>query len=297
MPDRQGSSRTKEERRLKSTIPDSSLKEGEESMVQRSIVKIDEEKCTGCGLCIPACAEGALRIVDGKAKLVSDKYCDGLGACLGECPEGAITIEKREADEFDEEAVEEHLKRETSVPTVHHAHPTHQPCPSAQVMHFEKKLTEKETVETPQEIESTLTQWPVQLMLLPTNAPFFENADLLITADCVPFAYANFHNDLLRGRKLVVGCPKLDDAEFYKKKLTEIFKRSNIKSVTVVNMEVPCCFGLYHLVKEALDSSEKTIPLRQETISMKGNKVTGTKRKGSTGNILSASTRISHAPR
>ena len=273
------------------------MKESEEGMIQRSIVKIDEEKCTGCGTCIPACAEGALKIVDGKAKLVSDKYCDGLGACLGECPQGAITIEKREAEEFDEEAVEEHLKKKPSTPTVHGAHPTHQPCPSAQVMHFERNITEKETVKTPEEIESTLTQWPVQLTLLPTNAPFFENADLLITADCVPFAYANFHNDLLRGRKLVVGCPKLDDAEFYKKKLTEIFKRSNIKSVTVVNMEVPCCFGLYHLVKEALDSSEKAIPLRQETISMKGNKVTGIKRKVSTGNILSAATRTSHAPR
>ena len=266
-------------------------------MVLRSIIRIDEEKCTGCGLCIPSCVEGALKIVDGKAKLVSDKYCDGLGACLRECPQGAITIEKREAEEFDEEAVEEHLKKKPSTPTVHGAHPTHQPCPSAQVMHFERNITEKETVKTPEEIESTLTQWPVQLTLLPTNAPFFENADLLITADCVPFAYANFHNDLLRGRKLVVGCPKLDDAEFYKKKLTEIFKRSNIKSVTVVNMEVPCCFGLYHLVKEALDSSEKAIPLRQETISMKGNKVTGIKRKVSTGNILSAATRTSHAPR
>jgi len=260
------------------------LKESEERMVQRSIVKIDEEKCTGCGLCIPACAEGALKIVDGKVKLVSDKYCDGLGACLGECPQGAITIEKREAEEFDEEATEEHLKRKPSVPTVHHAHPTHQPCPSAQVMNFERNLTEKETVKTPEEMESMLTQWPVQLTLLPTNAPFLENADLLIAADCVPFAYANFHNDFLRGRKLVVGCPKLDDAEFYKEKLTEIFKRSNIKSVTVVNMEVPCCFGLYRLVKEALDSSGNAIPLRQETISIKGNKITGMKRKVSTGN-------------
>ncbi|MDH5418803.1 MAG: 4Fe-4S binding protein [Candidatus Bathyarchaeota archaeon] len=253
-------------------------------MVLRSIVKIDEEKCTGCGLCIPACAEGALKIVDGKAKLVSDKYCDGLAACLGECPQGAITIEKREAEEFNEEAVEEHLKRKPSVPTVHHAHPIHQPCPSAQVMHFERNRTEKEIVKIPGETESMLTQWPVQLTLLPTNAPFFENADLLIAADCVPFAYANFHNEFLRGRKLVVGCPKLDDAEAYKKKLTEIFKQSNIKSVTVVNMEVPCCFRLYRLVKEALDSSGKTISLRQEIISIKGNKITGIKRKVSTRN-------------
>jgi Fe-S-cluster-containing hydrogenase component 2 len=242
-------------------------------MVLRNIVRIDEEKCTGCGLCIIACAEGALQIVNGKAKLVSEKYCDGLGACLGECPVGAITIETREAEEFDEEAVEEHLKRKQSVPTVHHTHTVLQSCPSTQVMHFERNLTEKETVNIQEKRESMLSQWPVQLTLLPPNAPFFENADLLIAADCVPFAYANFHNDFLRGRTLVVGCPKLDDAEFYKKKLTEIFKRSNIRSATVVNMEVPCCFSLYRLVKEALDSSGKNIPLKQEIISIKGDRI------------------------
>jgi len=241
-------------------------------MVLRSIIRIDEEKCNGCGLCIIACAEGALRIVDGKAKLVSDKYCDGLGACLGECPEGAITIEEREAHEFDEEEVEHHLKAEQPVPAVQHAHPTHQSCPSAKVMHFERDVAEKETVNTPEKRESMLSQWPVQLTLLPPNAPFFEDADLLIAADCVPFAYANFHNDFLKGRTLVVGCPKLDNATFYKEKLTEIFKRSNIRSVTVVNMEVPCCFGLHRLVKEALDSSGKVIPLRQEIIGIKGDK-------------------------
>ena len=242
-------------------------------MVLRSVIRIDEEKCTGCGLCVPACAEGALRIVDGKAKLVTDKYCDGLGACLGECPQGAITIEKREAEEFDEEAVEEHLKEEQLVPAVHHVHPIHQSCPSAKVMHFERNLKEKETVNIPEKEESMLSQWPVQLILLPPNAPFFEDADLLIAADCVPFAYANFHNDFLKGRILVVGCPKLDDDALYKKKLTEIFKQSNIRSVTVVNMEVPCCFGLYRLVKGALNSSGKVIPLRQEIVGIKGDKI------------------------
>jgi len=240
-------------------------------MVLRNIVRIDEEKCNGCGLCIIACAEGALRIVDGKAKLVSDNYCDGLGACLGECPEGAITIEERQAEEFYEEAVEQHLKAKQPVPAVQHAHPAHQSCPSAKVMHFERDVAEKET-NIPEKRESMLSQWPVQLTLLPPNAPFFEDADLLIAADCVPFAYANFHNDFLKGRTLVVGCPKLDNATFYKEKLTEIFKRSNIRSVTVVNMEVPCCFGLHHLVKEALDSSGKAIPLRQEIIGIKGDK-------------------------
>jgi len=243
-------------------------------MVLRSIVRIDEEKCTGCGLCIPACAEGALKIVDGKAKLISEKYCDGLGACIGECPQGAIIVEKREAEEFDEEAVEEHLKEEPSAPAVHPAHPIHQSCPSAQVMRFERNLTEKEIVNIPEKRESMLSQWPVQLTLLPPNAPFFENADLLIAADCVPFAYANFHNDFLKGRILLVGCPKLDDDASYKKKLTAIFKRSNIRSVTVVNMEVPCCFGLYRLVKEALNSSGKVIPLRQEIVGIKGGKIT-----------------------
>ena len=241
-------------------------------MVLRSIVRIDEEKCTGCGLCIIACAEGALKIVDGKAKLISDNYCDGLGACLGECPEGAITIEKREAEDFDEEAVEEHLKSKQLAPTIQHAHPPHQSCPSAQVIQFERDPTEKRTVDVPEKRESMLSQWPVQLSLVPPNAPFFENTDLLITADCVPFVYANFHNDFLRGRTLVIGCPKLDDAASYKEKLTEIFKRSNIRSVTVVNMEVPCCFGLYHLVKGALDSSGKEISLKQEIISVKGEK-------------------------
>ncbi len=239
-------------------------------MVQRSIVKIDEDKCTGCGLCIPACAEGALEIVDGKAKLVRDKYCDGLGACLGECPQGAIIIETREAEEFDEEAVEEHLKKKPSAPTVHHAHPIHQSCPSAQVMHFERKLTQGESKGIPAKNESRLAQWPVQLRLLPSTASFLENADLLVAADCVPFAYADFHDHFLKGRTLVIGCPKLDDAEFYKKKLTEIVKRSNIRSVTVVNMEVPCCFGLYRLVQEAIDSSGKLIPLKQDIISIRG---------------------------
>lgn len=242
-------------------------------MVLRSIVRIDEERCTGCGLCIPACAEGALRIVDGKAKLVSDKICDGLGACLNECPQGAIIIETREAEEFDEVAAKKHLKEKQPVPAVHNAHPTHQSCPSAEVMHFERNLTENENMNIPEKRQPMLSHWPVQLKLVPSNASFFENANLLIAADCVPFAYADFHNDFLKGRTLLVGCPKLDDAAFYKEKLTEIFKGSNIRSVTVVNMEVPCCFGLYRLVKEAMDSSGKVVPLRQEIIGIKGDKI------------------------
>jgi len=244
-------------------------------MVIRNLVRIDEEKCNGCGSCILACAEGALKIIDGKAKLISDKYCDGLGACLGECPEGAIDIEKIEAEEFDEQAVEQHLKtraRRHSI-NVHASQELPQSCPSAKIMRFERKSTKEELMNTHEEGKSMLSQWPVQLTLLPPNAPFFENADLLIAADCVPFSYANFHKDFLRNKALVIGCPKLDDAKFYAERLTEIFRQSNIRSLTVVNMEVPCCFSLYRLVKEALDSSGKTIPLKQQTISIKGRKI------------------------
>jgi len=270
MSNRQGASRPEEERRRTFPLLDAALTDGDKPMVQRSIVIIDEDKCTGCGLCIPACAEGALEIVDGKAKLVSDKYCDGLGACLGECPQGAIIIETREAEEFDETAVEEHLKEKPSMPTVHHAHPIHQSCPSAQVMDFERKLAGSESGDVPVKNESKLAQWPVQLRLLPPTASFFADADLLIAADCVPFAYADFHDQFLRNRALVIGCPKLDDAEFCRTKLAEIFRRSNIRSVTVVNMEVPCCFGLHRLVREAMASSGKDVPLRQEIISIRG---------------------------
>ncbi|MGB7572372.1 MAG: 4Fe-4S dicluster domain-containing protein, partial [Thermodesulfobacteriota bacterium] len=214
-------------------------------MVTRKIVKIDEAKCNGCGLCIPNCAEGALRIVDGKAKLMSEKFCDGLGACLGHCPEDAITVIEREAEDFNEKAVEAYLhKQKQSQPK-----PEPQPapmftgCPSSRAMHFKVPETGTETVSTTPSV-SQLTQWPVQLKLVPINAPYFQDADLLVAADCVPFAYPNFHQDFLKGKAVVVGCPKLDDAQFYKEKLTEIFKANSIKSVTVPYMEVPCCFGL-----------------------------------------------------
>jgi Pyruvate/2-oxoacid:ferredoxin oxidoreductase delta subunit len=242
-------------------------------MVLRNIVRIDEEKCTGCGLCIPACAEGALQIVDGKARLVKDIYCDGLGACLGECPQDAITIIQREAEEFDEKAAEEHVKRSQAVPTVSPVRPAPMLCPSAKAMQLEKEPEEKPTTKLTEKREPRISNWPYQLKLLPPNAPFFSNANLLIAADCVPFAYADFHEDLLKGKTLAIGCPKLDDAALYRDKLAEIFRMSNIRSVTVVNMEVPCCFGLYRLVKEALVASGKNIPLRQETISIKGEKI------------------------
>jgi Pyruvate/2-oxoacid:ferredoxin oxidoreductase delta subunit len=242
-------------------------------MVVRNIVKIDEEKCTGCGICVPSCAEGALKIVDGKARLVKDIYCDGLGACLGKCPEDAITVIQREAPEFDERAVEEYLKEQKIVPPVHYTHPGSGGCPSERVMQFKKAIEKEPSAKLIEKRESRLAQWPIQLKLLPPIAPFFQGADLLIAADCVPFAYADFHEEMLNGKALAIGCPKLDDAALYRDKLAAIFRISNPKSVTVINMEVPCCFGLFRLVKEALVASGKTIPLRQQTISVKGEKL------------------------
>ncbi len=242
-------------------------------MVLRNIVKIDEEKCNGCGLCIPACAEGAIQIVDGKARLVKDIYCDGLGACLGKCPQDAITVIQREAKEFDEKAAEEHVKRTKAASTTSSVRSPPLLCPSVKVMQLEKDLKEKPAVNLAEKRVSRISNWPYQLKLLPPNAPFFENTDLLIAADCVPFAYADFHEDMLKGKTLAIGCPKLDDATLYRNKLAEIFRNSNIRSVTVVNMEVPCCFGLHRLVKEALELSGKSVPLRQQTISIKGEKI------------------------
>jgi Fe-S-cluster-containing hydrogenase component 2 len=237
-------------------------------MVLRNIVKIDEKKCNGCGLCIPACAEGAIQVIDGKARLVKDIYCDGLGACLGKCPQDAITIIQREANEFDEKAAEEHVNSIRDAPAVR---TPPRGCPSTQTVQF--KTEDEPALDLTGKRESRLSTWPVQLKLLPPNAPFLKNADLLIAADCVPFAYADFHEDMLKDRVLVVGCPKLDDVTLYRNKLAAIFREADIRSVTVVNMEVPCCFGLNRLVQEAMELSGKKAPLRQETISIKGEKI------------------------
>lgn len=229
----------------------------------RKIVKIDEEKCNGCGLCIISCAEGALKIIDGKAKLISDVYCDGLGACLGECPQGAISIEEREAAEFDEEAVKHHLqhKQEEKLACG---------CPSSTVKQFETRETAEPVSGATGKRESMLGQWPVQLTLVPPTAPFLQGADLLLTADCVPFACAGFHEDFLRGHALLVACPKLDNYQAHLAKLTEVFRQSDIKSVTVLHMEVPCCSGLLHMAKQAIAASGKDIPLEDVTIMVRG---------------------------
>jgi NAD-dependent dihydropyrimidine dehydrogenase PreA subunit len=238
-------------------------------MATRKIVKIDEEKCTGCGLCIPNCAEGALQIIDGKARLVSEKFCDGLGACLGHCPEDAIMVIEREAEDFDEKEVEVHLHKQKQAQPKPQPAPVFAGCPSSRAMHFKAPSAEGLTSSTTSSV-SQLTQWPVQLKLVPINAPYFQDADLLIAADCVPFAYPDFHRDFLRGRAVVVGCPKLDDVQFYKEKLTEIFKANSIKSITVPYMEVPCCFGLVKATEDAVAASGKNIPLKKVKIGIRG---------------------------
>jgi len=248
-------------------------------MGTRKIVRIDEEKCNGCALCIPNCAEGALQIIDGKAKLVSDKFCDGLGACLGHCPQDAITIIEREAEGFDEKAVQTYLHKKKDAKAKAQPQPQPQPkpdsvpffagCPSSRSMHF--KVHELNTGTAPGAPSvSMLSQWPVQLKLVPVNAPYFQDADLLVVADCVPFAYANFHQDFIKGRAVVVGCPKLDDVQYYREKLTEIFKTNSIKSVTVPYMEVPCCFGLVKATEDAIAASGKNIPIKKIKVGIRG---------------------------
>jgi Pyruvate/2-oxoacid:ferredoxin oxidoreductase delta subunit len=241
----------------------------------RKIVQIDQEKCNGCALCVPACAEGAIRIVNGKAVLLADNICDGLGACLGECPQDAIGIIEREADSFDEAAVAEYhakTKTETLAPKPHNAGHDHRVshhggCPGARVLSFSPPTVSYTA--TPKQ-PSQLRQWPVQLSLAPVSAPYFQDADLLITADCVPFAYADFHNDFMAGKALLIGCPKLDDNRFYQEKLTELFCVSSVRSVTVLRMEVPCCGGIVTAARQALAASGKDIPFREVTITIKG---------------------------
>jgi len=236
-----------------------------QDMAVRKIIKIDEEKCNGCGLCIPNCAEGALAIVDGKAKIVKDIFCDGLGACLGHCPQDALEVIERDALDFDEVAAIEFVKskgEELKAPV----HPPAGGCPGSRM----KQITRKETHDSNVKLTSKLSQWPVQLMLVPVNAPYFKGADLLITADCVPFAYANYHNDFLKDKAVVVGCPKLDDSNYYAEKLSEIIKENDLESITVLRMEVPCCGGMAFAAKSARDKSGIEIPVKVITISLEG---------------------------
>ena len=237
--------------------------------VLRKIIEIDEEKCDGCGQCIPACAEGAIQIVEGKARIVKDMFCDGLGACMGECPNDALKIIEREADEFDEEAVEKHLAKaeknqikELNLPCG---------CPSTKIQSF--VLPESGFVAIKPaagELVSSLSHWPVKIRLVPANAPFLKGADLLVLADCVSVAFPALHRDFLKGRAVTMGCPKFDDVQEYIDKFAEIFKTADIKSITVVTMEVPCCSGLPMIVQKGMETSKKKIPVEEIVISARG---------------------------
>ena len=230
----------------------------------RKIIHIDEEKCNGCGLCVPACVEGALQIVDGKARLISETYCDGLGACLGECPQGAIIIEEREAEEFNEHAVHHHLEEMKATEELPCG------CSSATVTQFDRPETTEAGPGEEIHQQSMLSHWPVQLRLVPPIAPFLPGADLLLAADCAPFAYGGFHQDFLKGHTVLVACPKLDDFQAHQMKLTEILRQSPVKSLTVVHLEVPCCSGLVHMARQAIQLSGRDIPFREIIIGTRG---------------------------
>lgn len=234
----------------------------------RRVINIDEEKCNGCGICVNACHEGAIGLVDGKAKLLRDDYCDGLGDCLPTCPTGAITFVEREAAAYDEAAVKENMRKKAEAEKGQGKTPVaHQGCPGHRMMQLNKNREEK--VETNVKLTSKLAQWPVQIKLVPINAPYFDGANLLIAADCTAYAYANFHQEFMNGKITIVGCPKLDAVD-YSEKLTEIIRNNDIKSVTIVRMEVPCCGGLENAAKTALQNSGKFIPWNVVTISIDG---------------------------
>jgi len=232
---------------------------------RRKIIEIDEALCDGCGLCAQACAEGAIAIVDGKAKVITDAYCDGLGACLGECPRNALRIIEREADAFDEKAAQEHLREQKLWQEAEKL--SHQ-CPSARI----KKLSPREALFDTggQRSASALSTWPVQLRLVPPHAPFLQGADLLVAADCTPFAYPDFHREFLRGRVLLTGCPKFDDREQYIEKFAAIFKQADIKSITAVVMEVPCCHGMPLIVNAGMEAAGKNLPAETIVVGIEG---------------------------
>jgi Fe-S-cluster-containing hydrogenase component 2 len=228
-------------------------------------VKIDEEKCNGCGQCAAACAEGAIQIVDGKARLVSEIYCDGLGVCIGDCPEDAITIEQRDAADFDEEATKKHLARQKKAKAA-----SNFVCPGVAAQQLRQRTHATEPTAAAN-VPSQLGQWPVQLKLVSPHAPYFANADLLLVADCVPFAMGDFHSRFLKGRSIAVGCPKLDDVQFYIEKLAAILQANKLNSLSVIHMEVPCCSGLTHIAREAIAKNKIEMAFEDVTIDLHGN--------------------------
>jgi len=239
----------------------------------RKIIEIDENLCDGCGQCALACAEGAIAIVDGKARVISDTYCDGLGACIGECPRGALTIVEREADAFDEQAVYKHLQEQKQWREAEKL--SHQ-CPSARTRQFAPRV-ETGPLRAAGPSRPELSTWPVQLRLVAPDAPFLKGADLLVAADCTPFAYPDVHRDFFKGRVVLCGCPKLDDQEHYVQKFTAIFKRNAIKSVTALVMEVPCCGGMPMIIQKAMEAAGIRVPLETVTIGIEGGIVKRTK--------------------
>lgn len=234
----------------------------------RKIIRIDKEKCNGCGVCADACHEGAIDIINGKAELVREHFCDGLGDCLPECPTGAISFEEREAPEYDEEAVKEAQKK---IFAKNQAMTAHAGCPGSKSMQIQRKeASETKTTSSTQNQVSKLQNWPVQIKLAPVNAPYFNGAKLLIAADCTAYAYAGFHQDFIRNKVTLIGCPKLDQVD-YSEKLTAIIQNNDIQSVTIVRMEVPCCGGLEMATRKALQNSGKFIPWQVITIGIDGN--------------------------
>ncbi len=273
-------------------------------MVQRDIIKIDEDKCNGCGLCVPNCPEGALQIIDGKARLVSDLFCDGLGACIGNCPEGAISVEKREAEEYDEKKVMENIikqgkntikahlehlenhgadkylkeakdflkERGIDIPEKEGSTKTRSFCPGSKIMDFsrEEKNQNEEGKRT-----SELKQWPIQLHLVSPNAPYFVGKDVLLAADCTAFSIGDFHKDFLKGKTLIIACPKLDsNIDVYVEKLRKMIDESRINTLTVLVMEVPCCSSLLQIAKKALNSASRKIPIKLIVIGLNGEVLT-----------------------
>jgi len=278
--------------------------------MKRTIIKIDEEKCNGCGLCVSGCHEGALQIINGKARMISELFCDGLGACIGECPEGAIELENREAEPYNEDAVMERISKKGSdtvlahlkhlkdhgetqyynqgveflkrnnikidissitekVSNVIHNHTSG--CPGMKTLDFRKVNEQNNTLDVGIEVDSQLRQWPVQLHLLNPMASYLKNSDLVLAADCVAFAYGNFHNQFLKNKSLAIACPKLDSGkEIYIKKISAMIDEARINTLSVLMMEVPCCSGLLQIAKMAVEASERKIPIKSTIISLQG---------------------------
>lgn len=260
--------------------------------VMRKIIEIDENLCNGCGQCVPGCAEGALAIIDGKARLIAEKYCDGLGACLGDCPTGALVVVEREADDFDEEAVEELLatQKNQAAPPETAADSMACGCASSHIQSFAPAATPCQTANQPRAMaaapgpaptgapvagtgQSALSHWPIQIRLVPPEAPFLKGADLLVAADCVPVAHPDFNRELLPGKAVLLGCPKFDDADSYVAKFSDIFRTAGIKSITIAIMEVPCCGSMRGIIQAAQQRAGTTVPVTEVVVGVRGNRL------------------------